>query len=273
MATLRVKTQTGEWQSLNVLKGDTGPQGAPGPAPTIGATVTTLPAGSAATVTKSGSDEAPIFKFGIPKGDKGVGVHVGTSAPTDDSGIWVNPEGAYTFKAPVVSINGVTADSSGNIELDVASGSGVHVGTGAPEDSDTSVWIDTDEQADSVVFSVNGITPDANGNVEIDSVNTSGNRGQLAGYEVPAVTRSAVTINQNSTDVTQVTGAVVVTISNGSSNTAWTKIVSLTNASATISLGSSWKWQGGEVPTVSANSLLALHWCNTFGIANLIASE
>lgn len=104
-------------------------------------------------------------------------------------------------------------------------------------------------------------------------VNKTGSRGSLAGYETPVVTSNAVTIDQSSNDVTQVTGAVVVTVSNGSSKTAWTKLVGLTNASATISLGTNWRWAGGEVPTVFVNSVLVLHWCSSFGIANLIASE
>ncbi len=39
--------------------------------PPISVAVQTLPAGSAPTVTKSGTDAAPVLTFGIPKGDKG----------------------------------------------------------------------------------------------------------------------------------------------------------------------------------------------------------
>ncbi len=39
--------------------------------PAITVSATTLAAGSSATVTKSGTDDAPVFTFGIPKGDKG----------------------------------------------------------------------------------------------------------------------------------------------------------------------------------------------------------
>lgn len=53
-------------------KGDTGAAGAAGAAATIAAgSVTTLPAGSSATVTNSGTSSAAVFNFGIPKGDKG----------------------------------------------------------------------------------------------------------------------------------------------------------------------------------------------------------
>lgn len=56
-------------------KGDTGATGAAGTdgaAATIAAgSTTTLPAGSSATVTNSGTSSAAVFNFGIPKGDKG----------------------------------------------------------------------------------------------------------------------------------------------------------------------------------------------------------
>ena len=55
-------------------RGLTGPQGPAGITPniTIG-TVNTLPAGSNATVTKTGTNENPVFNFGIPRGVDGTG--------------------------------------------------------------------------------------------------------------------------------------------------------------------------------------------------------
>lgn len=47
--------------------------------PAIEANATTLAAGSSATVTKSGTDDAPVFTFGIPKGDKGDKGDTGTA--------------------------------------------------------------------------------------------------------------------------------------------------------------------------------------------------
>ena len=99
----------------------------------------------------------------------------------------------------------------------------------------------------------------------------SGSRGTLAGYNTPASSSAAVTISNTSNDDTIVTAAVKVTVNNGSSGQTWTKTVALQNASATVTLGSSWKWMNGEAPTVSANSILVLKWCGTFGIANLVA--
>ena len=54
-------------------KGDTGPIGPAGSSATIAVgTVTTLPAGSNATVTNSGSSSSAVFDFGIPQGATGT---------------------------------------------------------------------------------------------------------------------------------------------------------------------------------------------------------
>lgn len=98
-------------------------------------------------------------------------------------------------------------------------------------------------------------------------------RGNLAGYETPVVQSGALTISSTSCDTNCVTGAVQITVNNGSGSQAWTKTVALTNASATVYLGSSWKWVGGSAPTVKANCVLVLHWCNTFGIADLVTTS
>lgn len=108
---------------------------------------------------------------------------------------------------------------------------------------------------------------EAESEVKIDK---TGDRGTLAGFSVPSVTSGAVVITGESADDTQVTGSVEINVANGGENTSWTKVVSITDASATITLGSNWAWVGGEVPTVEANCILVLYWCNTFGKANLI---
>lgn len=90
--------------------GKTGPQGpkgdtgATGPAPIITITVDTLPAGSSATVTKTGSNETPNFNFGIPRGDKGEKGDTGPQGPKGDSGLIYqstgqNTDGAMSQKA------------------------------------------------------------------------------------------------------------------------------------------------------------------------------
>lgn len=139
-----------------------------------------------------------------------------------------------------------------------------------------------------VVKSVNGKTPDGNGAVTVDTgvtsvngstgavtltipdistkVNLSGSRGSLAGYETTGA--YTATITQNSPDATDATGNV--TVNNGSSGTTWTKVVRLQGA-YTVTLGSSWAWQGGEAPTISANGVLVLNWINTTGVACFVS--
>lgn len=118
-------------------------------------------------------------------------------------------------------------------------------------------------------YSVNNIVHA--GNISTYAVIPSGSRGTLAGYNTPASSSSAITISNTSNDDTIVTAAVAVTVNNGSSGQTWTKTIALQNASATVTLGSSWKWVGGSAPTISANSILVVKWCGTFGLANLIA--
>lgn len=66
-------------------KGDTGAQGDPGTAATVQVgTVSTGEAGSQASVTNAGNENAAVFNFTIPRGAQGVagpGVSVGSTAP------------------------------------------------------------------------------------------------------------------------------------------------------------------------------------------------
>lgn len=54
--------------------------------PTISVAAKTLSAGSVATVTKSGTDEAPVFTFGIPKGADGAKGERGAPGPQGPQG-------------------------------------------------------------------------------------------------------------------------------------------------------------------------------------------
>lgn len=92
-----------------------------------------------------------------------------------------------------------------------------------------------------------------------------GNRGALAGYETAV---SAASINSDSSDANY--SGENVTVANGAEGTAWTKTVLLTGA-VSVTLGSSWSWVDGEVPTVTANSVLVLHWCSSHGIASIVS--
>ena len=128
------------------------------------------------------------------------------------------------------------------------------------------------------VRTINGQKPNDAGNVTISTSDStkiplSGSRGTLSGYNTLASSSTAITINASSNDDTVVTSAVSVTIANGSSGQTWTKTIAFQNASATVTLGGSWKWLDGSAPTIKANSILIVKWCGTFGLANLIAGE
>lgn len=58
-----------------------------------------------------------------------------------------------------------------------------------------------------------------------------------------------------------------ITVSNGTTGTTWTKVVTLTASSPSVSLGSNWYWSGGSAPTLSQNGLLVLGWNYNMGIA------
>ena len=99
----------------------------------------------------------------------------------------------------------------------------------------------------------------------------SGSRGSIGGYSTPSSTSEAITVNAVSNDDIIVTGAVEVTIEDGSADQSWIKTVSLLDAGATVALSASWNWVGGSAPTITANSILVVKWCGTFGLANLVA--
>lgn len=109
-----------------------------------------------------------------------------------------------------------------------------------------------------LVKSVNGIGADENGNVSLLSENAT-------------TLSEAITIDDSSSNNISLTTASEVTVANGTVGKAWSKSVKITNSSSTITLGSSWTWVNGEVPTLSANSLLVLKWCYDFGIAGLVS--
>lgn len=67
-------------------KGDRGDKGDKGDTPDISAAAQTLPAGSAASVERSGTPSSPIFTFGIPKGDKGDQGPTGEKGEKGDKG-------------------------------------------------------------------------------------------------------------------------------------------------------------------------------------------
>ena len=125
-----------------------------------------------------------------------------------------------------------------------------------PTSSVTEIWIDESS------------TPTG----DSTKVNVSGYRGVLAGYGAPAASSTAISISGTSPDDTTLATAATVNVPNGSSGQVWTKSVAILNGSSTVVLGTAWKWNGGEVPTLSDKCILVLKWFDTFGIAHLITS-
>ena len=97
-------------------------------------------------------------------------------------------------------------------------------------------------------------------------ISASGSRGTLAGYETAT---AGTTVSATSNDAQ--TGSSI-TISNGTSGTSWTKIVGL-SANATVTLGSSWSWSGGEAPDLSSAGILVCCWASTIGICSFVSGS
>ena len=136
--------------------GAPGAQGAPGtpgkdgkdgvtPQLSIG-TVTTLEAGSNATVSMTGTTEAPILNFGIPKGADGAGGG-GTGEAGEDGGYYipsVSDTGDLSWSASKTGMPEVTT-----VNIKGADGkSGVYIGTAEPTDPDMNVWINPEGTLD-----------------------------------------------------------------------------------------------------------------------------
>ena len=100
-----------------------------------------------------------------------------------------------------------------------------------------------------------------------------GNRGTLAGHNVPAVWsggEQTMTITAESDD-SNYTASCGLTVPNNSSECTWIKTVYMTEA-VPVTLGDSWAWADGEAPTLT-KGLLVLYACRSYGIATFIPAE
>lgn len=93
-----------------------------------------------------------------------------------------------------------------------------------------------------------------------------GNRGEVRGYETTGL--STGNLSWTSLESAYSSGGAI-TVLNGETKTAWTKVVRMLAGSVT--LGSKWVWAGGSAPTIKFPGVLVCHWNNTGGIANYIA--
>lgn len=103
----------------------------------------------------------------------------------------------------------------------------------------------------------------------LDSLNAgkipkTGNRGALAGYSTSAV---GTTVDASAKDSQYATSGAV-TVKNGATGQAWTKVVKM--SAGTVTLESNWTWVNGEAPELSFPCLLICHWNNDKGIAGVV---
>ena len=117
-------------------------------------------------------------------------------------------------------------------------------------------------------------TADANGK-KIHETYTAktGDRGSISAYATTKIFTTNTTVNDSSDENICVTGAVKITVNNGTAGKSWDKTVDIRNASCSITLGGAWAWAGGKVPKVTANCVLGLHWAKDKGIDVLVATE
>lgn len=92
----------------------------------------------------------------------------------------------------------------------------------------------------------------------------TGNRGALAGYSTSAV---GTTVDASAKDSQYATSGTV-TVKNGATGQAWTKVVKM--SAGTVTLESNWTWINGEAPELSFPCLLICHWNNDKGIAGVV---
>lgn len=97
-----------------------------------------------------------------------------------------------------------------------------------------------------------------------DKIPKTGNRGALAGYSTSAV---GTTVDASAKDSQYATSGAV-TVKNGATGQAWTKVVKM--SAGTVTLESNWTWANGEDPTLSFPCLLICHWNNDKGIAGVV---
>lgn len=92
----------------------------------------------------------------------------------------------------------------------------------------------------------------------------TGNRGALAGYSTSAV---GTTVDASAKDSQYATSGAV-TVKNGATEQAWTKVVKM--SAGTVTLESNWTWANDEAPELSFPCLLICHWNNDKGIAGVV---
>lgn len=101
-------------------------------------------------------------------------------------------------------------------------------------------------------------------NINAGKIPKTGNRGALAGYSTSAV---GTTVDASAKDSQYATSGTV-TVKNGDTGQAWTKVVKM--SAGTVTLEENWAWVNGEAPELSFPCLLICHWNNDKGIAGVV---
>ena len=112
----------------------------------------------------------------------------------------------------------------------------------------------------------------------------SGNRGSLNGYEDSSnVTSDSLTVNNTSRDSICWTysGTMALTISNGTANKSWTKVIVMDNVNSSGKLNvtadsSKFTWitdNATSLPTKAFVGIMVVHWSNTHGFISLMFKE
>lgn len=98
-------------------------------------------------------------------------------------------------------------------------------------------------------------------------IKSAGARGLIAGYESIEQESGGTTVTDSSPDSIYVSSGSI-SVRDGLSNVAWTKKVCIQTASS-VTLGSKWRWEGGEAAELTDYCVLVLSWNGTWGYASL----
>jgi hypothetical protein len=135
VAVLKIKDKDGNWIGVPSIRGEKGDV----PQLSIG-TIETLPPGSDATATITGTPEKPILNLGIPKGDTGTTKESDPTVPDwakqpekpeyTANEVGAQPAGDYVLKSEmpsdyVKSVNGTLPDENGNVEIEIGNNADV----------------------------------------------------------------------------------------------------------------------------------------------------
>lgn len=117
----------------------------------------------------------------------------------------------------------------------------------------------TSEQTDSAITTaVEAVTTSSLG-----AIPTTGDAGTVTAYET---CDTSATVSQSSAQYSETDEDI--TVEDGTSGTAWTKIVHCTADSPSVTLGDNWSWLNGEEPDLTSGGLLVCCWCGSAGIAS-----